>query len=230
MQVANPFAHLIQQLGVPGRDPVGFVGFVEPVCASSLVCYRLDLRNFWGCHATLFNDYPWCYPPFCRFKSKLGIGMSRIVTRWNQWVTVGAALLGAAAGAIWANLLGAVAGAVAGAAVASLIPLAFELGSKRAKLKRRIMSVLAQHGSKAISVRDVMKCNGSGVPTDCFSYAQDHPFVQALVEYRAAFSELEAEHLVFHSKQASVVIGYVDPPNDWINEWAGRVYQQASRH
>lgn len=144
------------------------------------------------------------------------------MTKWKQSVTVGAALLGAAVGATWGDLIGA----LGGAAVASLIPFVFELGNKRAKLKRQIVNVLAQHGSTSISVRDVMKCNDIVVPTDCFVYAQDHPFVQALAEYRAAFFELEAEHRVVHNKQASITVGYVDPPNDWVNEWSGRAYQQ----
>lgn len=57
-----------------------------------------------------------------------------------------------------------------------------------------------------------MECNGIIVPTDCFNYEQGHPFVRALVEYRAAFSELEAEHRVVHNRQASIVVGYVDSP------------------
>lgn len=30
-------------------------------------------NEIWGCHATLFNDDGRCYPPFCGFKSKLGV-------------------------------------------------------------------------------------------------------------------------------------------------------------
>ena len=153
------------------------------------------------------------------------------MTLWKQWITAGVALLGAAAGAIWTNAIGAVAGAVAGAAIASLIPLFLDLSSNRAKLKRQIANVLAQHSSTPMDVREVMRCNGIAVPTDCFAYDQGHPFVRALEQYRAAFSELEADHQVVQNRHASTVIGYVDAPNDWVNDWAGRVYQHApSRH
>ena len=75
-----------------------------------------------------------------------------------------------------------------------------------------------------MQVRDVMMAHGLDVPTDCFEYDPDHPFIKQLMLYKRAFQQLEGEHKVVHSKQASMGHGYVDPPNDWVNEWAGRAY------
>ena len=46
MQVANPFAYLIEQLDGPGRDPVRFVISVIPVHTSSMMLYRIDFKHF----------------------------------------------------------------------------------------------------------------------------------------------------------------------------------------
>jgi hypothetical protein len=48
MQAANPFAHLIQQPGGPGRNPVRFVGFVMPVFARSKMRYGIDFKHILG--------------------------------------------------------------------------------------------------------------------------------------------------------------------------------------
>src|SRR3990167_9882524 len=46
VQVANPFAHLIEQLDGPGRYPVRFVRSVIPVHTSSMMLYRIDFKHF----------------------------------------------------------------------------------------------------------------------------------------------------------------------------------------
>ena len=52
MQIANPFAHLIQQFGGPERDPVKFVGLNRLVHAYSMLRCRLDITHIfampWG--------------------------------------------------------------------------------------------------------------------------------------------------------------------------------------
>ena len=48
VQVANPFAHLIDQLDRPGRYPIKFVGSDTPVHISSIMRYRIDFKHFWG--------------------------------------------------------------------------------------------------------------------------------------------------------------------------------------
>ena len=48
MQVANAFAHLIEQLDGPGRYPVRFVRSVVPVHAYSMMLYRIDIKHFLG--------------------------------------------------------------------------------------------------------------------------------------------------------------------------------------
>ena len=46
MQVADPLAHLIEQLDGPGRYPVRFVRSVIPVHAYSMMIYRIDFKHF----------------------------------------------------------------------------------------------------------------------------------------------------------------------------------------
>ena len=46
MQVANPFAHLIELLDGSGRDPVRFVRSVIPVHTFSMMLYRIDFKHF----------------------------------------------------------------------------------------------------------------------------------------------------------------------------------------
>ena len=48
MQVADPLAHLIQQLDGPGRNPVRFVGSVIPVHASNMMRCRVDFKHLLG--------------------------------------------------------------------------------------------------------------------------------------------------------------------------------------
>ena len=71
MQVANPFAYLIEQLDGPGRDPVRFVRSVMPVHASRMLLCRIDFKHFFWCRATLFNDHGCGYPVFGQINHKL---------------------------------------------------------------------------------------------------------------------------------------------------------------
>jgi len=138
------------------------------------------------------------------------------------WISLGAATVGAVVGAE----LNGVVGAVVGAAIASVTPFALDWCSERSKLKRKIVRVLSQSHPNAIAIRDVMRVLGIAIPVDCFVYDVNDSFIRSLEKYRAAFTELECEHRIVHSKQASCVVGYVDSPNEWVNEWAGRAYQQ----
>ena len=72
MQVATPFAHLIEQLDGSGRDPVRFVRSVMPVHASRMMLCRIDFKHFFWCRATLFNDHGCGYPVFGQINHKLG--------------------------------------------------------------------------------------------------------------------------------------------------------------
>lgn len=48
MQVANPFAHLIEQLDGPGRVPIGFIGFGKSVHVYRFCGYVIDFKGFMG--------------------------------------------------------------------------------------------------------------------------------------------------------------------------------------
>jgi hypothetical protein len=72
VQVANPFAHLIEQLGGPGRYLVRFVGSVMPVYASSMMRYRIDFKHFFGMPCGFVNDCGCGYPEFGQINHKLG--------------------------------------------------------------------------------------------------------------------------------------------------------------
>ena len=80
MQVANPFAHLIEQLDGSGRDPVRFVRSVIPVHAYSMMLYRIDFKHFFWCRATLFNDHGCGYSVFGQINHKLCIMRALIPT------------------------------------------------------------------------------------------------------------------------------------------------------
>ena len=58
MQVANPFAHLIEQLDGPGKYPVRFVRSVVSVHASSTMLYRIDFKHFFWTPCDLSNHPP----------------------------------------------------------------------------------------------------------------------------------------------------------------------------
>ncbi|MDP2267938.1 MAG: hypothetical protein Q8K46_02110 [Deltaproteobacteria bacterium] len=75
MQVANPLAHLIQQLDGPGRNPVGFVGFVKPVHASSMMFYGVDFKYIFGVSCDFVNDRNCGYPAFCRLNQSYAMPM-----------------------------------------------------------------------------------------------------------------------------------------------------------
>jgi hypothetical protein len=127
---------------------------------------------------------------------------------------------GAILGAYWAGAIGAGFGAL----IAWLIPYFAKQFTEDFRLKRKIWKSLKM--SQLTQVRDLMKVHGIAVPIDCFPYDKDTLFVRSLAKYRKALLELEVENKVVYNKHGSSVIGYVDPPNDWVNEWSGRAYQK----
>jgi hypothetical protein len=139
----------------------------------------------------------------------------------GETISLFAAILAAILGAYWAGPIGAGIGAL----IAWLIPFLAQQFTEGSRLKRRILNTLDV--GRLRQVREVMAEHGVVVPTDCFNYDKNLPFVRSLAKYRKAFLELEVENKAVHNKQGSVNHGYVDPPNDWVNEWAGRAYQRA---
>ncbi len=136
-------------------------------------------------------------------------------------VSLIAGIFGAVIGAIFAGIWGAVAGAI----LAWGIPFMASKFTKEQRLKKRILDTLSVTNVK--QVRDIMAGHGITVPTDCFEYSEKFPFVQSLAKYRKLINELEFEGRVTVSKQASVSHGYVNPPNDWVNDWSGRAYTKS---
>jgi hypothetical protein len=134
-----------------------------------------------------------------------------------------AGILGAVLGALFAGVWGAVAGAI----LAWGIPFVASKFTQEQRLKKRILDTLDATDVK--KVRDIMSEHGVSVPKDCFEYSEKFPFVQSLAKYRKALTELEFEGKVTVSKQASVSYGYVNPPNDWVNDWSGRAYTKSSK-
>jgi len=128
-------------------------------------------------------------------------------------------IVGAIVGLYWGPI-----GAATGAFIAWLAPIAANKLTETYRIKRKIIKTLSNHQS--LQVRDIMRSHNIDVPVDCFPYSSTNPFVKVLLKYRQAILELEAENKIIHSKQASVNYGYVDPPNDWVNDWSGRVYQK----
>jgi hypothetical protein len=127
---------------------------------------------------------------------------------------------GAVLGANFAGVIGVVAGAVIGVILARGVSVITSMPEKY--LKKRILDSLKN--TEARQVREVMEEHGISVPIDYFEYSKKHPFVQSLVKYRKVFTELELEGKVAVSRQESASHGYVNPPNDWINDWSGRAY------
>src|SRR3990167_4094995 len=69
--MANPFAHLIQQLDGTGRDPVRFVGSVKSVRASSVMRYKIDFKNNFGMPCDIVSRLRLWVSCVLSFKSKL---------------------------------------------------------------------------------------------------------------------------------------------------------------
>jgi hypothetical protein len=130
------------------------------------------------------------------------------------------ALIGALAGAALTGLLGALFGIVAG----WFLPIGLHYLSAQQRLARAIQSTLQEHGT--LQVRDIMRLHGLAVPSDCFTYSEAHSFVCELNRYRKALTALESDGSIIHAHSASVKHGYVDPPNEWVNEWSGRAYHR----
>jgi hypothetical protein len=132
-------------------------------------------------------------------------------------------------GAVLGTTIAGPAGAILGAVLSWLILIIFAKNTKNQRLKRRIVKTLDKTNVK--QVRDIMATHNISVPTNCFNYDDDHFYVKKLAEYRQAFISLESEGLITQSSRYSVSHGYVNPPNDWVNDWSGRAYiKTASGH
>lgn len=123
--------------------------------------------------------------------------------------------------------IGGALGGAAGVVIGLLGPLGIIRASAHGKLKRRILATLAS--GDQYQVHNVMSQHGFPVPSDAFpeDNVLAHPFVLELARYRNALTELEHEQKVIWIESSSHVIGYVNRPHQWVNEWAGRVYQKA---
>ena len=136
----------------------------------------------------------------------------------DRLVALGSTLLGGVVGILAGGPYGGLFGAVFGWLLQSVAVALTE----NYRLKEKILKTL--RSDRATQLRDVMSANKLPVPVDCFRYDECLPFVKDLSKYRKAVRELELEHRVIFSDSSSAKIGYVDPPHDWVNEWAGRAY------
>jgi hypothetical protein len=136
----------------------------------------------------------------------------------KDWLSLLSGIVGAGIGVAYAGLWGA----IIGATVTWFIPYASLRFTEHNRLKRRISKTLTLTSSK--QVRDIMFEHGIFVPKDCFPYDNNMHFVKSLKKYRKAFSELETEHKIVRDLRGSVEHGYVDPPNQWVNDWSGRAF------
>ena len=137
-------------------------------------------------------------------------------------VEVASAGFGAWLGFMLVGVWGGVVGASVGTLINWLLKVFLEGFSETAKLKRRILKTLSRlHFAE---VRDLIKTHGHEIPTDCFIYDENLPYIKVLKKYRKALAELESENHVVGIVDKSY--GLVNPPNECVNELSGRTYKK----